>query len=249
MRPTSPFLVLLQSVLSAAAPRVSPVLRIPDNVTPPSVLSTSFSGSGCPQGTTGTPTGSSHSWEHFSFDLPSFKAQTGPSSGVAERTVNCQAHVSFEGSPTGWQFALKEHWSRGHFETDGAGVTLTQYITTYFSQDAAATVSGFMSVSSVTLSYAMPCGTISSLVVADRICQATTVRSVHSANLTVSKSLNLHTRIPEASLIWSPCTSGSLLNVNFRMAFTGRTSNVTAFYGAGKSWPVSEQWGWAWRRC
>lgn len=217
MRPTSPFLVLLQSVLSAAAPRVSPVLRIPDNVTPPSVLSTSFSGSGCPQGTTGTPTGSSHSWEHFSFDLPSFKAQTGPSSGVAERTVNCQAHVSFEGSPTGWQFALKEHWSRGHFETDGAGVTLTQYITTYFSQDAAAT--------------------------------ATTVRSVHSANLTVSKSLNLHTRIPEASLIWSPCTSGSLLNVNFRMAFTGRTSNVTAFYGAGKSWPVSEQWGWAWRRC
>jgi hypothetical protein len=220
MRPPSVFFVLLQSVLSAAAPRVSPALRVPDNVTPPAVLSTSFSGSGCPQGTTGapTPTGSSSLWEHFSFDLPSFfKVKIGPSSTAAERTVNCQAHVNFQGSAGGWQFALKEHWSRGYLETHGAGVTLTQYLTVYFSQDAAAST--------------------------------TAVRSVPSTNSTVSKSLDLHTVIPEASLIWSPCSGGSLLNVNFRMAFTGPASNVTAFYGAGKSWPVSEQWGWAWRRC
>ncbi|TGJ83111.1 hypothetical protein E0Z10_g5666 [Xylaria hypoxylon] len=213
---TSALLVLLQSGLSAAAPRISSALRTRDTFAPPAVVSTSFSGSGCPQGTTGASTAGV--WENFSFDLPSFKVKTGPSSDITERSVNCQAHLNFGGPTTGWQFALKNHWSTGHFETDGTGVTLTQYLTVYFSQDAANT--------------------------------ATTVQSIPSTdNSNVSKDLNLHTSIPEVALIWSPCKASGILNVNFRMAFSGATSNVTAYYGASSNSSVSEQWDWAWRRC
>ncbi|KAI8956415.1 hypothetical protein F4801DRAFT_16855 [Xylaria longipes] len=207
-------LVLLHSGLSSAAPQILPRLPARDPFTLPSVVSTSFSGSGCPQGTTDA---SADLWENFSFTLPSFKAKTGPSSAVAERSVNCQGHVNFGGSTTGWQFALKEHWSKGYLELDGAGVTLTQYLTVYFSQDAANT--------------------------------ATTVQSIPSKDNSTVSDLSLHTTIPEAALVWSPCNSGGILNVNFRMAFTGATRNVTAYYGAGKNISVSEQWEWTWRQC
>ncbi|KAI0530419.1 hypothetical protein GGR58DRAFT_232396 [Xylaria digitata] len=213
---TSVLLFLLQSGLSTAAPRIPTALRIRDTFTPPTVVSASFSGSGCPQGTTDASTASV--WENFSFDLPNFKAKTGPSSDIADRSVNCQAHLNFGGSATGWQFALKDHWSTGHFETNGAGVTLTQYLTVYFSQDAANT--------------------------------ATTVQTIPSTdNSNVSKDLSLHTSIPEAALIWSPCVGGGILNVNFRIAFSGATSNVTAYYGASSNSSVKEQWEWTWRRC
>ncbi|KAI1175419.1 hypothetical protein F4777DRAFT_579085 [Nemania sp. FL0916] len=208
-------LALLQLGLSAAAPPTDPIRGIQDNPASEAVVSVSFSGSGCPQGTTNAST--TGLWEHFAFDLPSFRAASGPTSSVSERTVNCQAHMNFE-APTGWQFALKEHLSRGHFEADHAGVTLSQYLTVYLSQDAAHT--------------------------------ATVTRSIPSTgNPATSKTLRLHTTIPDTALIWSPCNGSGILNVNFRMAFTGTTGNVTAYYGAGNNVPVSEQWWWAWRRC
>ncbi|KAI1120906.1 hypothetical protein F5Y10DRAFT_113446 [Nemania abortiva] len=216
MHLTGTLVALLQFGLSEAAPRTTSILSTRDTFTPPAIASTSFSGSGCPQGTTDAPTAGL--WEHFSFGLPSFKAKTGPLSAVADRSVNCQAHLNFGASPTGWQFALKNHWSNGYFEFDGAGVTLTQYLTVYFSQNAANT--------------------------------ATTAQSIPSTdNAAVSGSLSLHTSIPEAALIWSPCSGSGILNVNFRMAFTGATRNVTAYYGASKNSSVSEQWGWVWRHC
>ncbi|KAK5634728.1 hypothetical protein RRF57_010441 [Xylaria bambusicola] len=122
------------------------MLSIRDTFTPPTVLSTSFSGNGCPQGTTEASTAGL--WDHFSFKLSSFKAKIGPSSNVAERTVNCQGHINIGGSTTGWQFALKDHWSRGYLEVDGAGVTLTQYVTVYFSQEPAKTATTVQSVPS-----------------------------------------------------------------------------------------------------
>ncbi|KAI1345371.1 hypothetical protein F5Y01DRAFT_66308 [Xylaria sp. FL0043] len=217
MHPTTALFILFQSALSTAAPHIYSALPNRDAFTPPAIVSTSFSGNGCPQGTTEASTAGP--WKHFSFYLPSFKVETGPSISVAERTVNCQAHINFGASTkTGWQFALKDHWSRGHFEIDGAGVTLTQYLTVYFSQDAANTTTTAQSVSS-------------------------------TDNLPHSKELKLHTSIPEAALVWSPCSGAGILNVNFRMAFTGATNNVTAYYGAGKNSSVSEQWGWTWRRC
>ncbi|KAI0489475.1 hypothetical protein F4859DRAFT_501262 [Xylaria cf. heliscus] len=200
-------LVLLHSGFSLAAPRIPLGRSARGTVTTLSVASTSFSGSGCPEGATDIST---DRWENFSFRLPGFKAKTGPSSAVAERSVNCQAHSNFGVSTTGWQFALKEHWSKGYLETDGAGVTLTQYLTVYFSHDAANA--------------------------------ATTVQYIRSNdNLTISKNLSLHTTISEATLIWSPCDGSSILNVNFHIAFTGATRNVTAYYGANNNVLVSEQ--------
>ncbi|KAI0543993.1 hypothetical protein F4679DRAFT_64616 [Xylaria curta] len=212
---TSILLVFLHSCLSSAAPRIPPRLSASSTFTPPSVISTSFSGNGCPQGTTDA---SIDLWEKPSFKLPSFKVKAGPSSSITEWTVNCQAHVNFQGSTAGWQFALKEHWSRGYLELDGAGLTLTQYLTMYFSQDPAST--------------------------------ATVVQSIPSKeNSTVSRQLSLHTTVPEAALIWSQCDGSGILNVNFRMSFTGATRNVAAYYGAGRNLSVTEQWGWTWRQC
>lgn len=133
----SALLIFLHAGFSSAAPQIPSRLSARDTFTPPSVVSTSFSGSGCPQGTTDAP---ASLWENFAFKLPSFKVKAGPSSAISERSVNCQTHINFGGSTTGWQFALKEHWSEGYLELDGAGVTLSQYLTVYFSQDAANTV-------------------------------------------------------------------------------------------------------------
>lgn len=56
------------------------------------------------------------------------------------RTANCQAHVSLADGAPGWQVGLRDLWSRGHVELE-PGVTLKQYVTVFYSQDAGNTVS------------------------------------------------------------------------------------------------------------
>ncbi|KAI8629089.1 hypothetical protein F5Y19DRAFT_475650 [Xylariaceae sp. FL1651] len=214
MYPTGALFFLL-SGLSAAAPQIPVMLSTRDTFTPPKVLSTSFSGNGCPQGATAVPISSS--WEHFAFTLPGFSAAYGASSPVSTRTVNCQGHLNLGATP-GWQFTLKDLWSTGYLELEGPGVTLTQYVTVYFSQDAAQTTTTTQSISS-------------------------------PANATVSKNLALHAAIPASSLVWSPCSSSGIMNVNFRMAFTSSNQNSRGYYGPGKNSSVTERWGWTWRRC
>ncbi|OTB15759.1 hypothetical protein K445DRAFT_317403 [Daldinia sp. EC12] len=129
-------LTLFFATCSAAAPQKP--MAFPDAseapFTPPTIRSISFSGNGCPQ--SGGKKQVSGGWQHFTFTLPDFAASYG---GSKPTSVNCQAHMSLEGGEPGWQVALKDVWTRGHVELE-PDVSLTQFITTYYSQDAANTV-------------------------------------------------------------------------------------------------------------
>jgi hypothetical protein len=134
-------LLVLQSSLAVAVPRIPALLSIreePDAFTPPKVLSFSLSGNGCPQGSTEVAT--ANIWKNFSIKLPAFKIAIGASNTAYQRTANCQAHLNVASSTSGWQFGLKDLWSRGHLELEGSGITLSQYVTVYYSQDAANSV-------------------------------------------------------------------------------------------------------------
>ncbi|RYP47847.1 hypothetical protein DL768_006164 [Monosporascus sp. mg162] len=103
---------------------------------PPTILSTSFSGSGCPQsGSRPLPSGG---WEHFGVTLPDF-AVSYRGSGGKTSTANCQAHMSLANGVPGWQVGLKDLWSRGYAELN-PGVKLTQYVTAFYTENAANTV-------------------------------------------------------------------------------------------------------------
>lgn len=103
---------------------------------PPTIQSISFSGNGCPQ--SGTTPLRSGGWAHLRFTLPDFAVSYG--GNVNTRTANCQAHVSLADGAPGWQVGLRDLWSRGHVELE-PGVTLKQYVTVFYSQDAGNTVS------------------------------------------------------------------------------------------------------------
>lgn len=131
MHLTSGILVLSSSLAAAVSP-VPSLLAIREEIYPqPKVISFRLSGNGCPQGSTVVST--AHIWDNFSFDLPKFQVAIGGSSSPVKKSVNCQAHLNV-GSSSGWQFALKDVWSTGHLDLEGPGVTLTQYITQYYSQ-------------------------------------------------------------------------------------------------------------------
>lgn len=129
-------ITLFFAVCSAAAPQK--LIALPDAsaapFSPPTIKSVSFSGNGCPQAGGGKQI--SGGWQHFAFTLPDFAASYG---GSKPRSVNCQAHMSLGGGESGWQVAIKDIWTKGHLELE-PDVKLTQFITVYYSQDAANTV-------------------------------------------------------------------------------------------------------------
>lgn len=129
-------LALFFVACSAAAPQK--FITLPDTseapFAPPAIKSVSFSGNGCPQN--GGLKQVSGGWQHFAFTLPDFAASYG---GSKPKSVNCQAHMNLDGGEPGWQVGIKDVWTKGHLELE-PDVKLTQYITTYYSQDAANTV-------------------------------------------------------------------------------------------------------------
>lgn len=67
---------------------------------------------------------------------------TGPGTTPSDKSKNCQLHLNLK-YPGGFQFAVVESTYHGYAQLE-EGVTGTFYSTYYFSQDAAATVSGFI---------------------------------------------------------------------------------------------------------
>ncbi|KAI0834409.1 hypothetical protein F5Y06DRAFT_289877 [Hypoxylon sp. FL0890] len=139
-------LILFFAACYASGPQK--LIALPDALeapfSPPVVKAVSFSGNGFPQD--GLRKWISGGWRHFAFTLPDFTASYG---GSKPRTVNCQAHMNLVGGEPGWQVALKDVWTKGYLELDPE-VKLTQFITTYYSQDAANTVLTSPSNSSLT---------------------------------------------------------------------------------------------------
>ncbi|KAI1415447.1 hypothetical protein F5Y13DRAFT_144405 [Hypoxylon sp. FL1857] len=211
-------LILFFVACSAAA---SQKLIIPPNAleapfSPPTIKSVSFSGNGCPQD--GGKKQISGGWQYFSVTLPDFAASYG---GSKPKTVNCQAHMNLEGGEPGWQVALKDIWTKGHLELEPE-VKLTQYITTYYSQDAANTGSTVQTVT-------------------------TPSNSSLSRDITIHSTIPKESTV--WSPCTGSDGNVGLLNVNFRIAFTSPNTNSYAYFGGGKNSTVSERWNWTWRRC
>ncbi|KAI8963002.1 hypothetical protein F5Y11DRAFT_321073 [Daldinia sp. FL1419] len=196
------------------------LIRFPDAseapFTPPTIQSVSFSGNGCPQD--GGKKQVSGGWQHFTFTLPDFAATYG---GSKPKSVNCQAHMSLAGGEPGWQVALKDVWTRGHVELE-PDVKLTQYITTYYSQDAANTISTVQTVTSPS-------------------------NSTLARDMTIHASIPKGSAV--WSPCSGSKGNVGILNVNFRIAFTSHSSASYGYFGGGKNSTVSERWGWTWRRC
>ncbi|KAK3367344.1 hypothetical protein B0T24DRAFT_682478 [Lasiosphaeria ovina] len=99
------------------------------------VLSATFSGNGCPQGTVSTSISPDKTVITFGFDK--FQTYIGPGFNPTEKTKNCQLHLNLK-YPGGFQFSVVESTYHGYAQLD-KGVTGTFYSTYYFSQDASAT--------------------------------------------------------------------------------------------------------------
>ncbi|KAI1382927.1 uncharacterized protein F4822DRAFT_421589 [Hypoxylon trugodes] len=210
--------VLFLAVCSAIVPQEP--IALPDSsaapFSPPVVKSVSFSGNGCPQN--GGKKQVSGGWRHFTFTLPDFAASFG---GSKPKSVNCQAHMNLAGGEPGWQVALKDVWTKGHLELSQE-VKLTQFVTIYYSQDAANTISSVETVENPPNSSSTRDITIHS--------------SIPMEGLVWSQCTDSNGNV-------------GILNVNFRVAFTSTNAASYAYYGGGRNSSVSEKWNWVWRRC
>ncbi|KAI1817905.1 hypothetical protein GGS20DRAFT_422803 [Poronia punctata] len=226
----SGLLILLQTCLSTAAPPEIPasLSKWREEIAQPQIISASFSGNGCPQGTTTTTTTTKGIRDQFTVRLAKFKVATTP---PEDKTANCQAHINLGPVRSGQQFALSDFWSTGNLVLRGEGIiTLSQYVTIYFSRKAKDSTTAVSRISS------------------------------SSSSRPIDRDVILHTKIPRDELVWSDCGGGGegLLNVNFRMAFTSMSpDDPEAYYGfyggggggGGNRTVVSERLGWTWRRC
>ncbi|KAK3372265.1 hypothetical protein B0H63DRAFT_527117 [Podospora didyma] len=107
------------------------------------ILSATFSGNGCPQGTVSTSISPDKTVITFGFDK--FQTYIGPGYNPTEKTKNCQLHLSLK-YPGGFQFSVVESTYHGYALLE-KGVTGTFYSTYYFSQDAKATTTTQTSIS------------------------------------------------------------------------------------------------------
>ncbi|CAN8100707.1 unnamed protein product [Discula destructiva] len=99
------------------------------------IAASSFSGSGCPQGTVSTSVSSDKTVITFGFD--SFQTYIGPGTLVSDRSKNCQLHLTLN-YPGGFQYSVVDSTYHGYAQMD-TGVSANFLSTYYFSQDASAT--------------------------------------------------------------------------------------------------------------
>jgi len=96
---------------------------------------TSYSGSGCPQGSVSTSPSDDKTVITYGFD--SFQTYIGPGTKASDKSKNCQLHLNLK-YPGGFQYAVLEATYHGWARLD-AGVTGSFVTTYYFSQDASKT--------------------------------------------------------------------------------------------------------------
>lgn len=101
----------------------------------PRVTSIQYSGSGCPSSAPGVD--QLGSWDDLAFRLNNFEVSL---PNAVDSTANCQVHLQVSGCSAGWQVGIKDVYVNGHLVLD-PGVELDFYVTNFWSQDAAKTVS------------------------------------------------------------------------------------------------------------
>ncbi|KAI0132057.1 hypothetical protein BJ170DRAFT_612234 [Xylariales sp. AK1849] len=123
---------LLASVVSAATNQLS-LRDAPADL--PHVTSIQYSGNGCPSSAPAVD--ESGSWNDLTFRMNAFEVSL---SSVADNTANCEVHIQAAGAAAGWQVGVKDVYVKGHLVLD-PGAELDFFVTTFWSEDAANTVS------------------------------------------------------------------------------------------------------------
>ncbi|KAH7378257.1 hypothetical protein BKA66DRAFT_532895 [Pyrenochaeta sp. MPI-SDFR-AT-0127] len=183
------------------------------------IVDTSYSGNGCPQGSVSTSTSPDKTVITYGFDA--FQTYIGPGTVPADRSKNCQLHLNLK-YPGGFQYAVVDATYHGWARLD-EGVTGSFITTYYFSQDAGrtsttrmtATGGGALALGQVytkqdtietTATVWSPCGTTGILNINNRI--ALTAKNSSQAgelsndDATVAFTQQLH-------VAWKKCTPGS----------------------------------------
>ncbi|KAK4224355.1 hypothetical protein QBC38DRAFT_18289 [Podospora fimiseda] len=169
------------------------------------IVSASFSGNGCPQGSVSTTISPDKTVVTFGFDR--FQTYIGPGFNPTEKTKNCQLHLNLK-YPTGFQFAVVESTYHGYAQLD-KGITGTFYSTYYFSQDAKATTTTQTSIAGGGI---WASGQVYTK--ADRIPTASYIYSPCGAN----GILNVNNRIALTST--NSSAAGEITNDDATVAFT-----------------------------
>ena len=179
------------------------------------IVGATASGSGCPQNSYTAAISTDKTVVTLGFDK--FQTYIGPNERAAERTKNCQIHLTLK-YPTGFQFSTVESTYHGYAQLD-KGVTGTFFSTYFFSQDASATTTTQTSIAGggvwadgqvytkvdkvPTASYIWsPCGAQGTLNVNNRLA-LTTTDSKASGQLTNDDATFKFTQ--ELQLLWRPC--------------------------------------------
>ncbi|KAH7091303.1 hypothetical protein FB567DRAFT_490145 [Paraphoma chrysanthemicola] len=121
----------LLPVLAAALPQSGNAPGV-DQIT---IVDTTYSGNGCPQGSVSTSASEDKTVITYGFDQ--FQTYIGPGTTPADRSKNCQLHLNLK-YPGGFQYAVVEATYHGWARLD-EGVTGSFITTYYFSQDAGKT--------------------------------------------------------------------------------------------------------------
>lgn len=134
------FLFLLPAAVSGAAVvvvRQQPLLAARDAPSSlPHITSVQYSGDGCPSSAPAVDK-SGDGFDDVSFRLNAFAVS---GADVYSSTANCEVHVRASGASAGWQVGVSDVYVRGRLMLD-PGAQMDFYITTFWSQGAANTVS------------------------------------------------------------------------------------------------------------
>ncbi|KAI8938224.1 hypothetical protein NX059_005885 [Plenodomus lindquistii] len=182
------------------------------------ILDTTYSGNGCPQGSVSTSSSPDKTVITYGFDA--FQTYIGPGTVPADRSKNCQIHLNLQ-YPGGFQYAVVDATYHGWARLD-EGVTGSFITTYYFSQDAGktqttrmtATGSPALSLGQVytkqdavetTATIWSPCGSTGILNINNRIALTSKAASqageMSNDDATVAFTQQLH-------VAWKQCTPG-----------------------------------------
>lgn len=127
---------LLQFLLPAAVSGAAVKLAARDGPSSlPHITSVQYSGVGCPSSAPAVD--KSGGFDDASFRLNAFSVSN---ADVYSSTANCEVHVQASGASAGWQVGVSDVYVRGRLVLD-PGAQMDFYVTTFWSQSAANTVS------------------------------------------------------------------------------------------------------------
>ncbi|KAI0099922.1 hypothetical protein GGR51DRAFT_381793 [Nemania sp. FL0031] len=180
----------------------------------PRITSLSYSGSGCPSSSPGVErTGAGFS--DIGFRLNGFSASL---PGIENANANCQVHLQATGCTSGWQVGIQSATVKGHLTLD-PGASITWYLTSYWSENAAAT------------------NTISG-----------TISNTGTSRMDEDMSRSANAGDVAWSPCAKGDGFLGILNVNFRVALDAPGKQY-GYFGKDANTPTAESWNYVWRQC